>query len=77
VKYLIGVKIGDWLKTHYLSDLVNELAKAYDDEKILEFYKEREIFFSNLEDAYFTSRYFPKVFSQNGVLNCLKILKIF
>jgi HEPN domain-containing protein len=72
VKYLIGIKIGDWPRTHYLSDLINELSKAYECERVLDFYKEREMFFSTLEDAYFTSRYFPKVFSENGVGQLIK-----
>jgi len=71
IKYLIGVKIGDWPKTHYLSELIKELAKAYESEEILKFYQKKELFFDNLEDAYFTSRYFPKVFTQNSLSQLL------
>jgi len=65
VKYLIGKKLGDWPKTHYLSELVPDLAKTYKNKEILKFYRENELFFENLEDAYFVSRYFPKKFSEN------------
>jgi HEPN domain-containing protein len=67
VKYLIGKKLGDWPKTHYLSELVPDLAKTYKSKEILKFYRENELFFENLEDAYFTSRYFPKKFSENSL----------
>jgi HEPN domain-containing protein len=66
-KYLIGRKLGDWPKTHYLSELVPDLAKAYKSKQILKFYRENELFFENLEDAYFVSRYFPKKFSENSL----------
>jgi HEPN domain-containing protein len=68
VKYLIGKKLGDWPKTHYLSELVPDLVKVYKNKKILKFYRENELFFENLEDAYFVSRYFPKKFSENSLL---------
>jgi HEPN domain-containing protein len=67
IKYLIGIKIGDWPKTHYLSELIKELVRAWDEGKFLEFYQQKELFFDDLEDAYFVSRYFPKEFTQNGV----------
>lgn len=72
IKYLLGIKIGDWPKTHYFSELIKGLAKAYESEKLLKFYQEKELFFDSLEDAYFTSRYFPKIFSQNGTHQLLK-----
>lgn len=76
-KYLIGIKIGDWPKTHYLSELIKELAKAWQNKEILEFYRQKELFFDSLEDAYFTSRYFPKKFSQNGVNQLIENSKEF
>ena len=72
VKYLIGKKLGDWPKTHYFSELIPQLAKVYEQEKISEFYKENELFFDSLEDAYFTSRYFPKEFTENSLKCFLK-----
>jgi len=68
IKYLIGKKLGDWPKTHYLSELISALSKVYKNKKIIKFYQENEIFFENLEDAYFTSRYFPKKFSESSLL---------
>lgn len=72
LKYLILKKVGDFPKTHYLSRLVKEFARAYDNQTILDFYQANELFFDDLEDAYFTSRYFPKTFSQNLVKTLLK-----
>jgi len=67
LKYLIGKKIGDWPKTHYLDELIKELAKAYRKKIILEYFQKNELFFENLTDAYFTSRYLPKEFTQTIV----------
>ncbi|MCM8786091.1 MAG: HEPN domain-containing protein [Candidatus Omnitrophica bacterium] len=77
IKYLIGIKVGDWPKTHYFSDLIRELSSVYNEERILTFFIENEIFFSDLEDAYFTSRYFDKKFSENLVRNLLEKCKEF
>jgi len=67
LKYLIGKKLGDWPKTHYLSELIHDLVRVYQSKKILKFYRENELFFENLESAYFISRYFPKKFSENSL----------
>lgn len=77
MKYLIGRKVGDFPKTHYFNELVSGFAKAYDDKSILEFYKERELFFDNLEDAYFTSRYYPRTFTANSVEQLLNYAQDF
>ncbi|GIW66477.1 MAG: hypothetical protein KatS3mg095_0375 [Candidatus Parcubacteria bacterium] len=77
LKYLIGKKIGDWPKTHFLYELMEELIKIYKNEKIEKFYKENELFFDDLSDAYFTSRYFPKEFSENLVKNLFNKTKEF
>lgn len=77
LKYLIGIKIGDWRKTHYLSELINDLAEVYENKEISEFYQKKELFFDDLEDAYFTSRYFPKKFTQNGVSQLIENAKEF
>jgi len=77
MKYLIGKKIGDWPKTHFFSELIPQLAQVYEEEKILEFYKENELFFDSLEDAYFTSRYFPKKFTENVILKLFEYSKKF
>jgi HEPN domain-containing protein len=77
IKYLIGIKIGDWPKTHYFSELIESLSDVYKSKKVVDFYKNNEIFFNNLEDAYFTSRYFPKVFSENTVSQLIENSKKF
>lgn len=67
-------------KTHYFSELIKALAKVYESDAIMKCYQERGLFFDSLEDAYFTSRYFPKTFTQNGVnqliMNSREFLKI-
>jgi len=65
LKYLIAKKIGDWPKTHYLDELIKELAKAYKKKSITKYFQKNEIFFENLTDAYFTSRYFPREFTKS------------
>jgi HEPN domain-containing protein len=67
LKYLIAKKVGDWPKTHYLDELVKELAKAYKKKSILKYFQNKELFFDDLTDAYFTSRYFPREFTQTIV----------
>jgi len=67
LKYLIGKKLGDWPKTHYLSELVPDLAKVYQAKKILKFYRENELFFEKSEKFFELSRYFPKKFSENSL----------
>jgi len=75
IKYLIGKKVGDWPKTHYLSELILQLSKAYGCQEIEEFYKNKELFFDALEDAYFTSRYFPKKFTKEKTEELFKGIK--
>ncbi len=77
LKYLIGIKIGDWPKTHYPSELIKELAKVEENEEILKFYQKRELFFDDLEDAYFIARYFPKEFTKNSVGQLIENSKTF
>ena len=77
IKYLIALKIGDWPKTHYFSELIESVSDIYKSKEIIEFYKKNEIFFNNLEDAYYTSRYFPKVFSENTAAQLIENSKKF
>ena len=77
IKYLIGIKIGEWPKTHYFSNLIKELYSVYQKEAIIKFFTENEVFFSNLEDAYFTSRYLPKEFSKNHIESLVEKCKEF
>ncbi|MFN4227550.1 MAG: HEPN domain-containing protein [Candidatus Ratteibacteria bacterium] len=77
IKYLIAKKVGDWPKTHYFSDLIKNLYEVYENEEIIKFYKEKELFFNNIEDAYFTTRYFPKQFSKNFASQIIENAKEF
>jgi HEPN domain-containing protein len=72
LKYLIAKKVGDWPKTHYLQRLIKRLSEAYDKKEIYDYYLENEIFFDDLTDAYFTSRYLPKVFAKSLVEKLMK-----
>jgi len=65
IKYLIAKKVGDWPKTPNLKILIKILSEAYDKPEIYDHLLENELFFDDLTDAYFTSRYIPKVFSKN------------
>lgn len=66
-KYLIAKKVGEWPQTHYLIDLFERLAEVYGKKEILKFYQKNELFFDDLSDAYFTSRYYPKTFKKEVV----------
>lgn len=65
LKYLIGKKVGEFPKTHYFGELVSDFAEVCEKKEALDYYKQNELFFDDLEDAYFTSRYYPKTFSNN------------
>jgi HEPN domain-containing protein len=39
LKFLIGKKVGEWPKTHYLNELVRELSKVYKEKEIINYYK--------------------------------------
>lgn len=77
LKYLIGKRAGDWPKTHFLYELIDKLTEAYDNQKILKYKEEHELFFDDLSDAYFTSRYFPKEFDKNLTQSLLQEFKDF
>jgi len=44
LKYLIAKKIDDWSKTHYLDELIKELAKAYEKKEILKYFQKKIVF---------------------------------
>lgn len=67
IKYLIGTKVGDWPRTHSIKELIYELSIVCEEPEIEDFFEKNELFFSDLEDAYFTSRYLPKDFTPNLV----------
>ena len=67
LKYLIAIKAGDFPKAHYLDDLINEITNIYETDKVTKFYKGNILQIRSLEDAYITSRYFPKKFSKDEI----------
>lgn len=73
LKHLIFLKAGDFPKTHYLDELIGTVSEVYGRENILNFYKERVLEFKSLEDAYITSRYFPKEFSREEARKIMKL----
>ncbi|MGC8981898.1 MAG: HEPN domain-containing protein [Minisyncoccia bacterium] len=79
LKYTLALLLGDFPKTHSLNKLLNLVIKSIKDKKIsknLEKFEEKwkEIIF-DLEEAYFTSRYFPVEFSKDKVLKMKNFLR--
>ncbi|MCX7916509.1 MAG: HEPN domain-containing protein [bacterium] len=77
IKYLISIKVGDWPKTHYFSDLIESLSEVHENKELIEYYRKNEMFFNNIEDAYFTTRYLPKIFSENAAFQLIENAKEF
>lgn len=75
LKYLIFLKAGDFPKTHYLDRLINELGQVYNCKNILKFYQQHSLEFRGLEDAYITSRYFPKEFNRKEVQKIMEFAR--
>lgn len=80
LKYLIAKKLGNWPQIHYLAELIKEFSKAYSTPEILDYYKENELFFDDLSDAYFVSRYYPKDYTETLakklITECEKFIKL-
>lgn len=66
LKYTLFLKIGDYPRTHSLRVLLAQLSTVAKGEKqkIEKILEEKIETISNLEDTYFTSRYFPKEFTE-------------
>ncbi len=69
------MKAGDFPKTHYLDKLINELAEVYESIDTLEFYRENSLQFRIIEDAYITSRYFPREFKKEEIQKIIEFTK--
>ncbi len=69
LKYYIFRKLKDFPKIHDLDKLLEELEKAYSQNKkeIEKFRKENAIVISALNQAYITARYLPVEFTENQV----------
>lgn len=77
LKYLIFQKAGDFPKTHYLDSLIKNLAEIYNLPKLTEYYSSHTLEFKSLEDAYLTSRYFPKDLSESEAKKFLEFASLF
>ena len=64
-KHLIYAYLGEFPKTHLISELIESLAEAHQKPAIMEFYRQHSNEFLALEDAYITSRYIPREFNQS------------
>lgn len=77
LKYLIAKKVGEWPQTHYLIELLERLVEVYEKKEIFDFYKNNELFFDDLSEAYFTSRYYPRTFRKEVVEKLIEKTKEF
>ena len=64
LKHLLYLKLGDFPKTHSPSELFKLLARVYNREEVMGFYRENMEMLTLLEDAYISSRYLPRTFSR-------------
>lgn len=69
LKHALFLQLGDFPKTHSLKRLLKELGEATQREKLDSFAKENADVLANLENAYFTARYFPVEFEVREVKN--------
>ena len=80
LKYKLLVKIGDFPKTHSLTELFRQLIKTLKKNqrnKLKKFFSSNINVIKNLESAYITSRYIPIEFSKEEVDSMLKFAKKF
>ena len=77
LKYLIAKKLGEWPQTHYLDELIDKLSETYDRPEFKKYKEDNELFFDDLSDAYFQSRYYPKEYNKNLVSKLLEGFKNF
>ncbi len=70
LKYKISTRIGAFKKTHSLKDLLNDLAKIYDINEIIDKY----LLEISLLDDYIASRYLARRYSKEEVLKAIKFV---
>jgi HEPN domain-containing protein len=75
LKYLLQKRAGDFPKTHFITTLIEELAKAYNKEEIKEFLRERSTSIQALESVYLSSRYLGKEFKREEAKALLNFAK--
>lgn len=76
LKYFLFLKLGDYPKTHFLKELLEDIGKVYRrEEKTKKFWEKRIEVIRSLENAYLTSRYYAVRFEKIEVENMLKFVK--
>ncbi len=75
LKYLIYLKAGDFPKTHYFDELMDLIGEHYNQVSIAKHYETHVVQYNALEDAYISSRYLPREFSQNEVEELMEFSK--
>jgi len=75
LKYFLAKKVGYFPKTYSVSSLFKEAGKICS--MLLEFYKEKALEISAIEDAYISSRYLPREFDEETVSAMLRIAEEF
>lgn len=81
LKHLLYLKLGEFPKTHSPSELFKLLARVYNREEVIGFYRENLDMLNLLEDAYISSRYLPRTFSREVAERALafseRLLEVF
>ena len=77
LKHKLVLLLGDFPKTHSLRVLMREIQKIKGDKRIEDFLSRNASVVGNLESAYITSRYFPKVFEEEEVKQMLDFCEEF
>lgn len=76
LKYFLFLKLGDYPKTNFLKDLLDDIGAAYQKEKLLKkFWEENLRLIRHLEDAYLTTRYSPITFEKIEVEQLLAFVE--
>ncbi len=73
LKYLIALKTGDFPKTHYITELIEDVIEIYELTSLESFIENNRLSIKGIEDAYITSRYFPRKFTKEEVSEVIKI----
>ncbi len=71
LKYFLARTVGYYPRTHSLSELIREAGRLCP--ALLEFYRERALELSSVEDAYISSRYLPRRFDRETVEAMLRL----
>ncbi len=75
LKYILSIKIGAFPKTHSLTELLREIAKALNALDIEKFYHDNIEIINLLEDSYIAARYLPRVYDKHIAERALEFAK--